>query len=404
MVTPGARDQRSVNATTEPVHEPAAAETGHLPARSLAQLESSQTAMRDATKWLVAAAGAVGAIVVAGLQLRDLPRGSVATLVALLGVGAALLAVAFVLYRAAGVLAPGYTTFGSITDLDAEVKFERQRYKEAWWADRIERLYAAKMKQQPTPERLYQILRSSTRRLLATGVIAVMKAVRILTRRYAKVEDVRIDVLIDHLNQNAYFFTQGIADNIHDLFGALREADEEILSIRGERIGGEVTSPNPASLPTPETSSRTEELTQAGDSQALLERADWRRDRLERAVSIMISLANQRLLERRFRKLIFAICFGGGIVAIGAGAFAAAPKLGKPQPLSITQPTRVSIRVIGEGLGRLCPRGTLLQGVAIGGTWEEPVVVTEGAGSCPALQVTLNPDQAIVVPVFGPSP
>lgn len=121
-------------------------------------------------------------------------------------------------------------------------------------------------------------------------------------------------------------------------------------------------------------------------------------------MSVIIAFANQRLLEHRFRRLTFAILFGGAIVALGAGAFAVAPNIGKPQPLLITQPTRVTIRVVGNGLGKLCPPDTLLQGVAVGGTWEKPIVVTEKAGTCPAQRVTLDRGQAIAVPVLGPSP
>ena len=105
-------------------------------APSREQLESSQRAIRDTTKWLVAAAAAVGAVVVAGLQLSHLPTGFWATVAALGGFVIALTGVAVVIFSAAGVLSVGYTTLGELSDLyDAptdrlEVKLEWDEKKE----------------------------------------------------------------------------------------------------------------------------------------------------------------------------------------------------------------------------------------------------------------------------------
>ena len=121
-------------------------------------------------------------------------------------------------------------------------------------------------------------------------------------------------------------------------------------------------------------------------------------------MGVLIYFANQRLLEKRFRKLLTAILYGGIMVAVGAGSFAVAPQLGKPQPLSITQPTQVTVTVASIGMDGLCPRGTVLHGVAIGGTWQDPIVVTEATGRCPAQQLTVDHGQAVVVPVLGSSP
>ena len=120
-------------------------------------------------------------------------------------------------------------------------------------------------------------------------------------------------------------------------------------------------------------------------------------------MDVIIMFANQKLLEERFRRLIHAIVIGGALVAFGVGAFAVAPKWAEPQALSITRPTQVTVRVVGNGLGGLCPPDTLLKGVAVGGTWEKPIVVTEQAGTCPAQRVTLDHGQAIAEPVIAPS-
>src|SRR4051794_10284733 len=99
----------------EPPARIAPAEAGGHPAgRSLSQLNNSQNAIRDTTKWLVAAAAAVGAVVVAGLQLSNLPEGAWATAMALLGFAIALGGVAAVIFSAAGVLSVGFTTLGQL--------------------------------------------------------------------------------------------------------------------------------------------------------------------------------------------------------------------------------------------------------------------------------------------------
>lgn len=204
-------------------------------------------------------------------------------------------------------------------------------------------------------------------------------------------------------------------------YRAVTETDKEILSLRGEKIGGvkvpkiakEAESPKPIPVSLPEAGSPVAgPVPQLGHGlvpveepvQARLEKADWRREGLESAMTIIIAFANQNLLEQRFRKLVTAIIVGGLVVAVGAGAFAVAPKFSKSQPLSITQPTRVTITIESFGLGSLCPPGTLLQGVAVGGTWDAPVVVTEKSGACPAQRVTLDHGQAIALPVLGQCP
>ena len=413
-MTPEPRDRLSIALSPESA---APAEANH-PARSLAQLENSQAAMRDATKWLVAAAAAVGAVLVAGLQLKDLPYGTKAGLVAYLGVLAALSGVAFILYRAADVLVAGYTTFGRIVDLAKDDKYLRQQVKAEKWDLRIDR---------------YKAKRRRSRSIISYWwfglCIQLLNVARGFAVRHAKDEDIQIGELISYLNRDTFFFTQGLAVNINQLYGALRAADEEILSLRGEEVGEEeeweeegsdpASSPQAAIeavLPPPEPTPHIspdpslpvayspDEVASADDSQALLEKAEWRRDRLEDAMGVLIYFANQRLLEKRFRKLLKGILYGGIAVAVGAGAFAVAPQLGKPKPLSITQPTRVTVTVVSIGMDGLCPPGTVLHGVAVGGTWQDPVVVTEAMGRCPAQPLTVDHGQAVVVPVLGTSP
>lgn len=375
----------------EPVQEQANSNISPSPARHLGQLESSQAGMRDATKWLVAAAAAVGAVLVAGLQLKDLPHGAGAMTLAFLGVIAALAAVAFILYRASDVLGAGYTTFGYLVDLSGEDSYVNQEIERKKWEKRLFRYQKMKRIFGEVTVNRYPPWRRAIVRRYAAVAIRAMKATRELAIRHVKDADLRVGELIAYLNQDTFYFTQGLAVDINELYHALKKTDKQILSLRGQVGGGNEGKAGAAS----------NESGKRDGNKAMLEAAEWRQARLENATRVLIAFANQRLLEKRFRKLIYAVIFGGAVVLIGAGAFAAAPNFGTPQPISITQPTRVTITVTGNSLGQLCPPGTLLQGVAVGGTWEEPLVVTERAGQCPAQQVTLNHKQAVVVPVLG---
>jgi hypothetical protein len=424
-------------------------ETRFPPARSLAQLESSQAAMRETTKWLIAATAAVAAALVAGLQLKDLPHGFWATTVALLGVATALVAVVFILRRATGVLSAGYTTFGSILDLNDEKSYKAGQEKALKLGKRIGDLEERKKRHEAkrlakkaaktgkpqegpatkasnelsktapqgpsndaspeaSPETLQKLTKEAWytrlsdwlwRRLFlpvlwpfSRIVKPVMKWAQERALLDARDEGVRIRDLINYLNSDSFYFTQGLAGTIYELNDKLRKADRNVIRFREELASGRPPSGDPAHASDRHAS-----------AQAQLTEAEWRQNRLESAMNVLIIFANQMLLEQRFRKLISAISFGGAVVTLGVGAFVVAPKLGNPQPLLITQPTQVTIRVL-KGLGQSCTPGTLLQGVAVGGTWDEPIVVTQGKDGCPAQEMTLNKGQAVAVPVVEPSP
>lgn len=400
--------QRIAGPFPESTQKPANPNISPSSTRHLGQLESSQTGMRDATKWLVAAAAAVGALVVAGLQLKDLPHGAGAITLAFIGVGAALAAVAFVLHRASSVLGAGYTTFGYIVDLSGEDRYIDQEIALQDWQTRLFRYQKMKRIFGKLTAKRYPSWRRTAVRWYATVAIWEMTVTRRFTIRHVKDENLQVGELLKYLNKDTFYFTQGLAVDINQLYDVLKETDIEILALRGqvngedERSGGVAAAP--AAAPGAANDAASAESPHGADSGALLEKAEWRRDRLEDATRVLIAFANQRLLERRFRKLIRGVIIGGGIVFVGAAAFAAAPNFGVAQPISITQPTRVTITVTGNSLGKLCPPGTLLQGVAVGGTWEEPLVVTETAGRCPGKQLTLEHNQAVVVPVLGSSP
>jgi hypothetical protein len=174
-------------------------DAGHPAARSLAQLESSQSAMRDTTKWLVAAAATVGAVVVAGLQLSKIPAGDLATVLSLGGFAFALAGVAWILFSAAGVLSAGYTTIGELADLKSIGPYEQELRREAYWNDQIGHSIERARDFEKEPGRRRGPLEVLKRvGWLAAGIIFVlMKWVRV---HYAKDEGIRIDEMLKNLD------------------------------------------------------------------------------------------------------------------------------------------------------------------------------------------------------------
>jgi hypothetical protein len=217
VVAASAQDQSKVRSTVAANRDAEGSATGHPAARSLAQLESSQTAMRDTTKWLVAATAAVGAVIVAGLQLSNLPSGLLGAAPALLGVAAALLGVAIILRRAAGVLASGYTTLGELADLGSD-DYQDELRRAAEWDDRIEPWRKKRQEWKEKPE--------SWKGNILLAVYAVRLALlfgsRKLTERPAKNEGLPVEKMLSYLNRDVFFFTSGLATDINP---ALRGPD-----------------------------------------------------------------------------------------------------------------------------------------------------------------------------------
>ena len=475
MVAVSAQDQSEARRTAAPIRDADGPAAGHPAARSLAQLESSQTAMRDTTKWLVAAVAAVGAVIVAGLQLSNLPSGLLGAAPALLGVAAALLGVAMILRRAAGVLASGYTTLGELADLGSGDYQEELRRAEEWdnrinpWLEKRDTL-----KEEPESWKGNILLALYAVRL------ALLINLRRLTERQAKNEGLPVEKMLTYLNRDVFFFASGLATNINQLYEALTSTDREILELRGEDVAvsetieeegdeteetdetdeGDVAEEGDEAEETDKTEeadetdegdvaneggestvsqgermgglsestgtgkARGEEAaiagigddSRAGDAVAInavqrasddggeaLKRAEWRQARLETAAGELIAFANQALMEHRFRRLQRSIFSWGSVIALGVALFAVAPQIADPRPLAITAPTRVALTVIGNGFQGKCPPNSTLQGVAVGGTWEEPIVVTDASGDCPAQKITLDSQQAIAVPVVPSS-
>jgi hypothetical protein len=376
---------------------PPLGEVGHPAGRSLTQLDNSQQAIRDTTKWLVAAAAAVGGVVVAGLQLSKLPEGRWATAMALFGFVIALGGVAAVIFSAAGVLSGGFTTLGQLADL---YDSETPRLKnEERWASRIRA--ADRIAEEPLP--------SGTRRLVAIPrrvwgriLSLTLRGMRTVHIRYEKREGVRIADLIRYLERDALIFSSGLAAHIPELYGRLRETEDEVIDLRRD-TPAQVTLDARADNRPAATASAADDSSAADKSKAGLEEAAWRLAVLETAAGTLIAFANQKIIERKFGALKWSVRIGGILVAVGVGLFVVAPKVAEPRAVTVNKPTAVTlIAKPGKKFGSDCDAARLA-GVAVGGTFAEPIVLTSGTSDCPARRITVTASTGYAVPRTGDS-
>jgi hypothetical protein len=108
--------------------------------------------------------------------------------------------------------------------------------------------------------------------------------------------------------------------------------------------------------------------------------------------------------EMRFQRLANQLWFGGIVFAAAVLAFSWLVST-NPTSASVTQPTPVLIYVQAAakaGLSRDCHAKTL-QGVAIGGTFTQPSVVTEPAPGCPSTLIKTDTG-VVIVPVVKGNP
>jgi hypothetical protein len=192
---------------------------GHPAAASLDQLTKSQNAIRDTTKWLVAAAAGVGAVVVAGLQLSHLPTGTLPTILALVGFGLSLMGAAFVLFSAAKVLSGGFTTLGQLADL-ANKAYDQEDLEEDW------------------NSRILMSKRRGTFKSRAKGFwLEIQKPFKV---RYDKIFGDDIWVLVKYLNTDARILSNGLANSISDLYDALKDSYAQVLALREQPSAGQI--------------------------------------------------------------------------------------------------------------------------------------------------------------------
>jgi hypothetical protein len=288
------------------------------------ELSESRTAIRDTTKWLVAGAGAVAAVIVAGLQLSSLPASALGRILGLGGFGLALAGVGLVVFKAADVLATGYTHLGELADLQVAAATEAEGGP-------------------PTVTPLGHLQ-------LAEFVASMQTELRVLSR--------------------------GEAEDVSTLYGSLMDSYDAVRGLRTER---EVRTPGGHRY-----------------TRADVPRLSRTISALEAAAQQLITFSNQRVAEASFRTLRRAVVQGGVALAIGVGLFALGTTLGDPLP--VAEPTPVLISPTDPTLfGEACDE-TVLEGVAVGGTWEAPLVAIAPTSGCSSRQLEIGPDTGVVIP------
>jgi hypothetical protein len=322
--------------------------------------------MRDTTKWLVAAAAAVGGVLVAGLQLSRLPSDGFAV-VALAGFVLAIVGVALIILSAATVLSVGYTTLGQLTDIYYKPEAERQREVNAVDEELRSTLDDARATRGLRKMPLWRRALKLRRRLN-----------RLLQGRTE--EGIRISEMVAYLDRDTVVLSTGLARSLPSLYDRIRSTDDTIIALRKAEIDRGSTKHRAGS--------------DDGDAGAAeLSLAEWQSARLESAGARLIAFANQKLIETKFQRLKHFIMGGGAMVAGGVVAFALAPLLGTllgTPSLQVDRPTAVTINLVSGGV---IDRGCTLRqlpGVAIGGRWSNPTVVTAAMPGCPSRMLKLT--------------
>jgi hypothetical protein len=290
------------------------------------ELAESRTSIRDTTKWMVAGAGAVAALVVAGLQLTNLPQSVAGRAMGLIGFGLAITGVGMVIVQGAEVLAVGYTHIGELADLKVE---------------------ASRAKAPATP-------------------------------RLKPLAGIPLDQFVNSMDTELKVLSRGETDDVSDLYGKLMNSYDALRGLRNGQLAVTVSGQGYTKQDVP----------------LLTERAGA----LELAAQQLISFSNQRVAEASFKRLKKRVVLGGGILAVGAALFALASTAG--HPVAVTMPTAVVIYPAQgtTAFGKDCT-ATSLDGVAIGGDWERPVVTFGSSPNCPSHRLTVTGDIGVVVPV-----
>jgi hypothetical protein len=131
-------------------------------------------------------------------------------------------------------------------------------------------------------------------------------------------------------------------------------------------------------------------------------------DYRERAEQL-VDAAQMYLARQAFRRLIRTLWIGGSLTVIGVVVFVLTTAT--PPIMLVTTPTQVQVIIakhpsqsdlMAAGLTQACA-GRTLTGVAVGGSWDEPFVITYPASSCPARLFKVTRALGLAIPVL-PTP
>lgn len=286
--------------------------------------------LRDTVKWMIAASSAVAAVLVAGLQIRDLSGLVGSSPLRLWGAAAAafvaLLLVLFVIVGAVRVLA-------------------------------VPRLSARDL---------------SARETKAGGIPGQVR-----------LEPLRDELVQSLLEQRTYLL--GKHDSIFEFYGgylAVLQAQALLRSGKVARYESQDFKPG----------DQHDEL--------ILTALVWQ---AQRGVERLEDAAQLKLAEMRFQRLAGRLKIGGVVFAVAVIAFVV---LTTTQPgASVVKPSPVHIFIQNAQAAGL-PKGcdaTELNGIAIGGSFLAPTLVTEPAPGCPSAVIRDHPG-IVVVPIINGFP
>jgi hypothetical protein len=126
------------------------------------------------------------------------------------------------------------------------------------------------------------------------------------------------------------------------------------------------------------------------------------------AAARVVEFANYEYVRRAFRVLFGRLAVGGLVVAVGVAVYVFKTGQAPPKPPAVAAPISVRLSLVPGArrwariLGPACPLGSV-PAVAVGGALTSPVVVTENADGCRAVQISLRAKDGVAVPVTEPA-
>ncbi|WP_157408290.1 hypothetical protein [Actinoplanes sp. N902-109] len=309
--------------------------------------------VRTAAQWLVVAAGAIGAALVAGLQLGDVGKltGTPFLLVAAAAaVVSALAVVGRVIARASAVLVIRRIT---VSDLLAAETAEQARATDIHPVSDSRPPHRDTGSPAGTPwiPRQWDRLRG---RLLQPDVIREPAAY--------------LRPLLGQIRANREWLFVADGRSTSDLSNAYTEAAQRA---------------------------------RAGDQVAAARAAE-----LDRRLTGLCLFARGELTRSAYRRLSTTITgWPGWLFVVSVALFAItlnwpvaqAPRVKEPYPLTVVL-TGSAGQLKGAGLATGCRPASRLNAVALAGTTTEPLVVTDAQGSCPASRFTVTADIGVPLP------
>jgi hypothetical protein len=128
---------------------------------------------------------------------------------------------------------------------------------------------------------------------------------------------------------------------------------------------------------------------------------------LQQRIHRVCDAAERWETQRRYDRLIDHLPLIGGLFVAGIFAFAWLTTLSPQQRAALVDPIQVQVTVPNDdtaleqaGLDRGCAN-KVLSGVAVGGTLDAPIVITQAQDGCPAHKIT-DSDSLVVLPIVDP--